>query len=272
VTIDDQYRIACRERIARYTVGVAVQNNQGVGTGTLVKMGEEQFVLTAAHVIEGSRPYEIRFWTRPSAPIQQKAAADVEISEIGEFSPGVHLPIAEIWTDPSTDIAAIKLDPSFVTPEAAENYDLLGSHEFLTWDDGKLDGVSLMLFGFPVGNSKQILVNEQRPFRFLGCATHTSEYSMQLNSTAWSGLSSEHSRSKDFVFRFHGYEGDFGPQGFSGGAVWVLGDASERTIWRPDPILIGVVHHYAPKSGLLIAAKLPAFVEAQIIPAKAPKA
>jgi hypothetical protein len=267
--IGDHFRLATLELIARYTVGIAVENNRAVGTGTLVLLGGERFILTAAHVVGDSRPEDIRFWMRPSKPMQEKAAADTTNSEIGGFSLGVKLPIIEIWKDPRTDIAALKLDSLFVLPEAVEVYDVRKSHEFINWKDEKLDGLSLVLFGFPVGNSREVAVDGNRSFRFLGCASHLSEYSLDLNNTAWSRLSSQHSKSKDFVFKYHGILDDIGPQGFSGGAVWALGDDPSATIWRPDPILIGVVHHYAPIAGLLIAAKLPTFIEAQIVPPEA---
>jgi hypothetical protein len=177
----------------------------------------------------------------------------------------VQLPIVEILKDPRSDIAALKLDSSFVLPEAVEAYDVRKSHEFMNWEDEKLGGLSLVLFGFPVGNSREVAVHANRPFRFLGCASHLSEYSLDINNTAWSRLSSQHSKSKDFVFKYHGLLDDLEPHGFSGGAVWALGDDPNAAIWRPDPILVGVVHHYARTVGLLIAAKLPTFIEAHIV-------
>lgn len=263
--ISSQYRRATEEKIARYTVGIAVERNTGIGTGTLVLVGEDRFVLTAAHVIEGSNPAEIRFWLRPPKPMVEKAAADTQNSEIGGFTLGEQLPIADIWFDPKNDVAAIKLDAAFALPEAAELYDTRRSYEFMSWEDKKLDGLSLVLFGFPIANSREVFIESNRSFRFLGCATHLSEYSLDLNKTAWSGLSSKYSPSKDFVFKYHGSD-DLTPQGFSGGGVWVLAESPERAVWRPEPILIGLVHHYAPKAGLLIASKLPAFVEVQIGP------
>jgi len=267
--ISNHFRLATLELIARYTVGIAVENNRGVGTGTLVLIGVERFILTAAHVVGDSNPEDIRFWMRPPRPIQERAAADTTNSEIGGFSLGVQLPIVEILKDPRTDIAALQLDSSFVLPEADEVYDVRKSHEFMNWEDGKLDGLSLVLFGFPVGNSREVAVDGNRSFRFLGCASHLSEYSLDLNNTAWSRLSSQHSKSKDFVFKYHGLLDDLEPHGFSGGAVWALGDDLNATIWRPYPILVGVVHHYAPIAALLIAAKLPTFIEAQIVPPEA---
>jgi hypothetical protein len=266
-SLSDHFRLATLELIARYTVGIVVENNTGVGTGTLAFIGGERFILTAAHVVGDSNPEDIRFWMRPSKPIQEKAAADTTASEVGGFTLGVRLPIVEILKNPITDIAALKLDSSFVLPEAVEVYDVRKSHEFMSWEDEKLDGLSLVLFGFPVANSREVAVDGNRSFRFLGCASHLSEYSLDLNNTAWSRLPSRHSKSKDFVFKYHGFLDDLAPHGFSGGAIWVLGDNPNAAIWRPDPIFIGVVHHYASISDLLIAAKLTAVIEAQSVPA-----
>jgi hypothetical protein len=264
--IDEQVRIATVERIARYTIGIAVEKNSCIGTGTFVLVGGEKFILTAGHVLGESKPGDLRFWTRPSAPIKEKPAAEVEISEVGGFTLGVQLPIVDIWQDKTSDIAAMKLAPSFIPPEAVDVFDVRYSHEFMGWEDKKLGGLSLLLFGFPIGNSKEVFVERNRSFRFLGCAEYLSEYSVDLNGAAWSGLSSQHSKSRDFVFKYQGVRGGLAPHGFSGGGVWVLGDSGDRTVWRPDPILIGVVHSYAPRAGLLIAAKLPTFVEAHLAP------
>ena len=248
--ISDHFRLATLERIARYTVGIAVENNTGVGTGTLVQIDRERFILTAAHVVGDSNSEEIRFWMRPPGPIQERAAADTTNSEIGGFTLGVQLPIIQILKNPEADFAALKLDSSFVLSEGTEAYDVRKSQEFMKWEDAKLGGLSLVLFGFPVGNSKEVAVHGNRTFRFLGCASHLSRYSLDLNNTAWSRLSSKHSKSRDFAFKYHEPLDDLEPHGFSGGAVWALGDAPNATIWRPDPILIGVVHHYARIAGL----------------------
>jgi hypothetical protein len=264
--ISDQFRMATLERIARYTVGIAVERNTGVGTGTLVSVGGERFVLTAAHVIGESKPTDIRFWLRPPAPIKEKAAADTKNDEIGGFTLGVQLPISDIWIDRSADIAAMKLDPSFILPVGVDLYNVLGSREFMSWEDSKLDGLSLVLFGFPVENSREVFAQGNRSFRYLGCASHLSKYSVELNSSVWPKLSSKHSQSRDFAFNYD----DLNPHGFSGGGVWVLGHDPKKMVWRPDPILVGVVHDYVRRLGILIATKLPAFIEAHVVPPGAP--
>jgi len=263
--LHNHFRLATLEVIARYTVGIAVERNRGVGTGTLVLVGQERFVVTALHVVGDTNCDDIRFWLRPSKPLQEKAAADTSNSEIGGFSLGVQFPIIEMLKDPKNDIAALRLDPSFDLPEAVEFYDVRRSYEFTSWEDGRFDGLSLVLFGFPVANSREVAVRGEVSLRFLGCAVHLSEYSLDLNNSAWSGLSSRFSKPRHFVFKYHDAEG-LEPHGFSGGAVWTLGDDPNASVWRPDPILIGVVLNYARAAGLLIAAKLPTFIDASTSP------
>jgi hypothetical protein len=252
-------------------VGIAVENNMGVGTGTLVLVNGERFIFTAEHVIRGCKPADIRFWMRPSAPIKEKAAADLQIPEIARLTLGVQLPIVDISANKRTGIAALKLDPSFVLPEAADVYDIGHSREFMSWEDKKIDTLSIVLVGYPVANFKELFAEGNRSFRYLGCASHLSEYSVELNNTAWSRLGSEYSQSKDFVLKYFGFSDDdfVNPKGFSGGAVWVLGEHPGRTVWSPAPIFVGVVHDYAPQSDLLIATELPALIEAQTVPPKA---
>jgi len=160
--INNQFRLATLELIARYTVGIAVENNSGIGTGTLLLIAGEKFILTAAHVVGDSNLEEIRFWMRPPKPIQERAAVDTTNSEIGGFSLGVQLPIVDILKNLGTDIAALKLDSSFVLPKAVEAYDVRKSHQFMNWDDGKLDGLSPVLFGFPVANSREVPDSESK--------------------------------------------------------------------------------------------------------------
>jgi hypothetical protein len=203
---------------------------------------------------------------RPSEAIKHKPAAEAQDSEIGGFTLGEQLPIADIWKDENDDIAAIKLEPSFVLPDAVEVYDVFRSRELMSWEDKKLEGLSLMLFGFPVGNSREVFRGGRLAFRFIGCAEYLSEYSVGLNNTAWSQLHSKHSKSKDFVFKYDGIWNDLKPHGFSGGGVWVLSERRDAAVWRPDPLLIGLVHHFAPKARLLIAAKLSTIFEIEFAP------
>jgi hypothetical protein len=81
-TLNDNVHTATIERIACYTVGIAVEGTSVVATGTLIADGEERYVLTAAHVIEGVEPAKIFIWSRPAVPITERAARDVTDAEI----------------------------------------------------------------------------------------------------------------------------------------------------------------------------------------------
>lgn len=259
--IDEQSHVATIERIARFTVGIAVERNTGVGTGTLISLGPERYIVTAAHVIGDSKPDTIRFWFRPPAPIQEKPAISTTNAEIGGYTAGIHLPIVEVGLDPATDIAILKLEASFCLPDGSDSFNVLKSLELMKWPEEKLDGLSLVLFGFPTDNSRPVHTIGNNTFHFLGCATHVSHYSVDLNRTAWSKLSSTVSPNKDFVFEYGLNSENIGPRGFSGSGVWVLASDPGNSIWKPDPLLIGVTHTHFAKYGLLAATKLSAILE-----------
>jgi S1-C subfamily serine protease len=156
--LHENMRVATVERIARYTVGIGVEENRWMGTGTLISSGPDRYILTASHVIEGAQPNEMRFSCRPSAPIMEKAAKDVTDAEIGawNFTMGYKFPISNVVEDRDADIALLKIDPAFGLPGAAEYYDIDKSREFKSWPVQALEGLSLFLYGFPVDNSRPL--------------------------------------------------------------------------------------------------------------------
>jgi len=202
--INDQLRLATLERIASYTVGIAVENNTGVGTGTLVANGKDRYVLTAAHVIEGVDLAKIRFWLRPPAPMIEKAAIVTTNEEVGRMTVGKLIPIVEVLTDTKTDIAVLKIDDAFVLPEGAEMYQLAKSHEFAVWPEQSFDELSLFLFGFPVDNARPLQTVGNNTFCYLGTASLLSHYSFDLNATGFKKLPSTFSSDKDFLIEYSG--------------------------------------------------------------------
>ena len=249
------------ENIARYTVGIAADENTGIGTGTLVASDCRRYILTAAHVIGNSDPSTLRFWLRPTDGIVEKAAKDTTDQEVGGYTVGQPIPITEVFRNKQTDTALLLISDSYVLPDGSDIYDVSRSHEFIAWPEDKLNDLSLFLFGFPTDNSRLISVVKDRAFQFVGCASLTSEYSTSLNTTAWSRLPSKVSPHKDFVFLYGNYSENIGPRGFSGSGIWIFADDKRRTIWRPDPILIGITHTHFEKAGLLAATKLGSIVE-----------
>jgi hypothetical protein len=58
LAVNQQELLALVERIAGYTVGIAVAGNTGIGTGTLITDGATRGILTAEHVVGGGPNYD----------------------------------------------------------------------------------------------------------------------------------------------------------------------------------------------------------------------
>jgi len=249
--------------MASHTVGIASDQNTGGGTGTLALLDGEKFILTAKHVLGKSTPDELRFWLRPPTAMHDKAAKDTTNEDVGGFTAGVRLPIVDGQLDEVRDVAALRLDPSYIFPEGPEFYDMRKSMLLLKWDEQKLDALTLLMFGFPTDNSREVTTERNQKFMFTGCAEHMSNYSAYLNSNIWARLSSKFLREKDFVMSYNGDAAEYRPRGFSGCGVWVLAETRNAPVWTPDPMMVGITHSWVERLGILIALKLPAFIASE---------
>jgi hypothetical protein len=262
--LNQQHRKANIERIASHTVGIAADRNTVVGTGTLALLDGQKFIITAKHVLGESTPLdELRFWLRPPTAMRDKAAKDTTNEEVGGFTIGVKLPIVEAQLDEVRDVAALRLDPNYILPEGPEFYDMRRSVPFMEWDEQKLDGLTLLMFGFPTDNSRVVTTEGNRKFMFMGVAEHLSNYSVELNTQIWSKIETKFSRDKDFAFTYNGDAKEYRPFGFSGCGVWVIGETPNAPVWTPDPVMVGIAHNWLSKSGIILALKLPAFIAAE---------
>ncbi len=261
--LNQQHRKANIERIASHTVGIASDRNTGVGTGTLALLDGQKFILTAKHVLGKSTLDELRFWLRPPAAMRDKAAKDTTNDEVGGFTAGEKLPVVDAQLDDVRDVAALRLDPDYTLPEGPEFYDMRRSVPLMKWDEEEMDELTLLMFGFPIDNSREVTTEGNRKFMFMGCAEHLSNYSAELNTKIWVSIGSKFSRDKDFAFTYNGDTEEYKPNGFSGCGVWVLGETPNAPVWTPDPIMIGIVHNWVRKLGILLALKLPAFIDAE---------
>jgi hypothetical protein len=255
VDIDKQKFAAIVERIAAFSVGIAVNDNTAVGTGTLVASGTKRLVLTAEHVVGDADPAKIRFWCKPPSPLIQKRASEVTQTELTKLTSGRLFPIESVATDPNADLAVLSLDPEFKPPGSSEFYNFSLSHS-LAHPSADLEGVSLLCFGFPVANSKEITRSGQHAYSFLGCACHACYYESELNKNLWNRIPSAFSPDSNLILRYRKSEEWFEPQGFSGCGVWVATEAPKDLLWKAEPILAGVVHHHMKKLEVLIASRL----------------
>lgn len=259
-TMNDHLRLATLEKVAGYTVGIAVNANTGVGTGILAADERHRYILTAAHVVDGIDTANMRFWFRPPAAMVEMAARDTTNEQVGRMTPGIPVPVLDILMDRQKDVAVLKIADSFILPSGAEFYELWKSFEFSLWPEHLLDDISLFMFGFPVANARPLETIGNNTVHFLGAASHLTHYSKQLNATGFVGLPPAYSSSKDFLLNYEGYVDGMTPHGFSGCGVWVATDYPHRHIWCADPVLIGVAHTYFPRRQILAATKLRAIV------------
>jgi len=255
--LNEQLRLATNEKVASYTVGIAVAKNTGAGTGTLITDGTHRYILSAAHNIEGVDMAGVRFWLRPNKALIEKAALDTTSKEVGKLTVGVSIPIVETRTDPKTDIVILRIDDSYVFPEGPEIYHIARSFEFSSWPEEQLDGISTLIFGFPVANSRPLHTIGNNTFCFLGAASMLSRYSKETNAEKFKGRP-DVSPDKDFLLEYTG--DDMEPHGFSGCGVWIPTDTQGSRVWTSDPVLIGVTNRYFRKANLISATKLPAIV------------
>jgi Trypsin-like peptidase domain len=254
--LNQQQLRALVERIASFTVGIAVANNTGIGTGTLITDGTRRFVLTAEHVIRDANPTTIRFWSKPSASLVDKAAREVSNAELKALTAGEFLPIEAVHVDKGLDLALMMLKPEYELLRASRFYDLSCSR---TLGDPSLEGLSLLCFGFPTANARVLGTTlDGGIVNFLGCASHVSDYETDLNSTVWNRLPSSISPEDNFVLRYNGIGEGLNPRGLSGCGVWIAGATKGNAIWAPDPALVGVVHRYVEKLSVLVATNLAA--------------
>jgi len=240
--LNEHHRAAMVERIARSTVGIAVENNKGVGTGTLVSYKDQRYVLTAEHVIRGVGPTTIRFWCRPETPIIEKSAKDTTDAEIGKATAGELFPIQAVATNKTLDLALMRLSKTFELPSACQFYELSESKAIADWPQAKLEGRSLFLFGFRVENSRPLRVVGNRIDKFVGCAAFYSRFRSEINTNHRRLLTDKFSAEKDFLFEYTAPEEGMYPGGFSGCGVWMFSENPDQLVWTAAPILIGVSH------------------------------
>lgn len=252
---DHQTFLAILECVASFTVGIAVSDNTGIGTGTLITAGNKRAVLTAEHVIRGAEPQQIRFWCKPNAPLVERPAKDVSASELRKLTAGIHFPIETVFVDAKVDLALLILESGFELPTSAECFDLSKSH-VLTNPGTTLDGLSLVCFGFPVDNSKLVMTTEDRGFSFLGCTLNVCYYDAKLNADLWDQLPSSMSRDKNFLLKYNRADESIEPPGFSGSGAWISASTEGQVVWNADPLLVGVVHRYFKKFSVLMATNL----------------
>jgi hypothetical protein len=233
--------LAFQETIANHTVGILTNSGLGVGTGTMIRYGSVRVFLTANHVIEGNAPSTVRIAFRPGGTLRAvkprdfgNAPAPLLAGEQIEWRP---------VTDTTNDIAALVVARELEPPAPCAFYDVTNLKHFQIEE-----GASLFFLGFPVANSIDIGPLQKA----VGAVSDHARYDSTMNDLP--GLPSSYDPDQQFLIRY-GWGDEIEPYGLSGSSVW-CSRHSDSNIWTANPVLVGVVTHYLPKSKLLIVANL----------------
>jgi hypothetical protein len=234
--IDRAEYMAFNEATLRSTVGLAVNNNRGIGTGTLVSYKERTFAFTAEHVIRGADLQETRYFVPPSTPLIEHSMRDgfpqkFELAYAGDcFKVDGNAVI-----DRGNDLAAIPLVPSPLMPSYMQFFPIENRLEAIN------DGASVLLVGFPVANSTLVSgVNKA-----LGLTSEHALFSRTLQTQFT--LHSSYDPSRHFLIDYSRIDDGITPYGFSGAAAWCSGP-SGGPIWAAKPIFAGIITGWFEKT------------------------
>jgi hypothetical protein len=237
--------LAFTEGISRYTVGVRTDGGRGIGTGTVLLRDRKKVLLTADHVLDGVDMAQVRFYLRPEGTMIEVSVRDDVVPRPRTFTFGDTLNLTgPPARDKKNDLRTLRI---------ADTQELSGAAKF--YDASKLteyeirDGASVVILGFPVSNSAPLAPG----LIALGATSDHSKYDSKLNSL--SGLPSAFDPLEQFLINYTRIEDNLDPEGFSGAGVWVNGDTAGG-VWRPNPVLAGVVTGYFAKKRLLLAARI----------------
>ena len=237
--VERETYMACNEAIVRSLVGIAINQNQNIGTGTFVSFAGKQFVLTANHVIDNIDLSECRFFVPPPTPLIEHSMRSGLPKEFGLPSPGEFLSIGSaILRDVPNDIAALPLLSTTLIPDYIRFFPIESAID-------PKDGLSVMVVGFPVANSAELGRSPGHEFRALGLTSEHGLYSASAQATRT--LHSSFDPDRHFVLEYTRDSDGIAPSGFSGAAGWLI-STSNSVFWNPEPILVGIFTRWHKKT------------------------
>jgi len=237
--------LAFAESISCYTVGIGTHGGRGIGTGTLVLRGGERRLITADHVLDGADLSQTRFYMRPEGNMLEVSVRDgtgprPRVFTVGDTLEFMGAPVR----DKKNDLRILMIACAQQLTGAACCYDATKLIQYTIED-----GTSVVIMGFPVANSAPLVPG----VRTLGATSDHCKYDSSLTSA--SGLPSAFDPDEQFLLKYTRIEDDLDPKGFSGAAAWVNGKISTE-VWRPNPVLAGVVTSYLPTKKLLVVTRV----------------
>lgn len=233
--LNKQEEAAFYQALAQSTLGIVGKDEKGefgkaIGTGTFIGIEDSKYVLTAAHVVEGCAPSELRFLLPfERAEIVETPPALSSVQQIRMREP---LDFESLRTDATIDVALLKLSPT-----------------------AKLE---------PFWTFREIRRIRKRPeppqqFVMMGCPSQRSIMFngnlMVLQNIDYPEVVPDNMNLPGFDPRIH-FLTDFPsadkfyPGGYSGSGLWA-DDVRDTAIWQPRPVFCGMEIGYYSQRHLL---------------------
>lgn len=233
--VDEQSNAAAdgiEEAIAWSTVGIVSGSGdekwRGIGTGTLVRWKDRHIILTAAHLIAGTLPEDLRFFFREDAPIirlERKALLELHGVPTSVLRPFKEIQMDRPVIDIDLDLAALPVDGRI-----EKQYPV---RFFCVEEGGVTPAVdhTTILMGFPHDISRVTQKNERVVF------THVE----------WTQVAPAREGLEGFEPREHFLAAycltekypDADPHGLSGSAMWFR-RSNTPGVWHPNVDIAGV--------------------------------
>jgi hypothetical protein len=229
------------DAIRQMTVGIVSGSGpnflKGLGTGSLVRWAGRHLILTAQHVIENTKPEDLRFFLPANSPpgmADRKTILGITGAPTQSLLGFSELTAHEIYADLDLDLAALVVEEQLDGKHPAAHF-----HELVAGGVTPAPVHTVMSFGFPHDLTRtthedhtvafsysewsEIVSSDQNPFYNFDAATH-------------------------FLVRFEDNP-DAHPRGMSGSARWFRRGKTPE-VWHPNVDIAGIVITFDPKTRL----------------------
>lgn len=233
------------EAAAWHTVGIVCnlghRESQGVGTGVAVKFCNRQFILTAAHVIHGTKLKDLWFLFRPPGSLVRAEYSELpsRLREVA-ITPRRKLPLKKAFIYRRSDIALLEVADQNVEEEYTVRF-----FEVTPNAATPPPGTVILSKGYPCGLA-QPMGDQDR--MLLPAANNVPMADIVPN-----GLKDFDPR-KSFLAPFALAQFGMGAHGFSGAAGWFHNLAP--LVWHPNLGFAGMVTHYYSESEMLVYVRV----------------
>jgi len=235
LALQEQVTFAFEEHVAWHTVGIVCDDGKAIGTGVAVSFAGRNLVITAAHVVQETRPDRISFMFRPPgtlvrAPLPEAASRRHQVA----VTPRIEARIADVIADRTLDIALLAVSWELSRERRVRFFELRPDAL------APVAGTIVLSKGYPTD-----------------CALPMGGQDKLLLSVANSGYIAENPKlgsldgfdpQQSFVVPYH-LAKIAHARGFSGAPAWF--QKPTPGIWRPNPGLAGICTNYYRHSGLL---------------------